>query len=42
MKKNETLLEADVSSKVNAAKRQKITDMRSELDAMSALEVPMS
>jgi hypothetical protein len=42
MKKNETLLEADVSSKVNAAKRQKITDMRSELDAMSVLEVPMS
>jgi hypothetical protein len=42
MKKNETLLEADVSNKVNAAKRQKIIDMRSELDAMSALEVPMS
>ena len=42
MKKNETLLEADANSKVNAAKLQKITDMRSELDAMSALEVPMS
>jgi hypothetical protein len=42
MKKNETLLEADISSSLSATKRQRITDMHLELDSMSAFEVPMS